>query len=72
MISTTAETTRVIRRHERDARLLAEDLTDEADRLREARVEGWNAALELAASLMKLRGAREDAALIRRQMKEVI
>ncbi len=72
MIST--ETTALIRRHDHRNRTLGphdadEDLADpEADR-READMRVWNAALELAASLMRLRGHKADAALILRQRK---
>jgi hypothetical protein len=66
-MSPSTETTKIFRR-----RLSDEDVVDQADIEREARVKGWNAGLDLAASLVALDGDRKLAALIRRQKKEVI
>jgi hypothetical protein len=67
--SATAETDR-IERNGPDARILAEDLEDQADLERERFNAGFNAALDLCARLANHDGHKALSALIRRQVRK--
>jgi CHASE3 domain sensor protein len=69
MVNASQDTTAIYRRKDRQAAAvddiddnLADDLTDEYR-------QGWNEALDFAASLVKQDGDRQHAALIRRFVK---
>lgn len=66
--SSTAETDR-IERGGPDARILAEDLEDQADLERERYEAGWNAACDLLSRLVAHDGHKRLAEFLRKQRK---
>jgi hypothetical protein len=66
--SATAETDR-IERNGPDARILAEDLEDQADLERERYEAGWNAACDLLSRLVAHDGHKRLAEFLRKQRK---